>query len=445
MLETISYKFGKSYFMNINSGALEVTQVFAKSPLGTYVYSLDQSQGIARDYKNMKNVLADIEDFIEKQSKKLNFRSGDEVTLARVKISNFIDAKHQHSALDKSIYTDISDYEKYIQILKETEAYKSALLALTKFEPEGVHSILTGSNYPFSVAMRDFARGISHKKIRSDIRSISPELIKRMREFAEQRSWILSHEACIIESRAYKDSILREWPKANRSPERVDKIISRAADDLLADALAYKYYKMTGNDEIFISRAGRNQLDKMSDYDFVNTIGWDAMQKYGSAIMVSRRINQIIKSNRDITPFMTELNKTLGDGYVNQGVIRIMFQALAPHYNKFKNNKKVTEFISRLHFYVKDARLAKHIVETFGLKDAPKPQKEKVRESLRAAAKRIAVGEVVSDAVVLDYKLGMERDFAVISTKETFGKIKKSIKPTATQQEILRRFGNKEK
>lgn len=444
MSGSVSYKFGKSGYY-YDGRPLELIEVHAQSPHGLYVYSLSQSQGTIRDNKNLNNELAAVEGYIAERVQKMNFRSSEDVAHARAKIAAFIDSKNQYPAFDKSIDKDIIDIEKYTQTLKETDFYQKALLALTKFEPEGVHAILTGSNYPFSVAARDFARGISHKKIRSDIRSLSPELIKRMREFAEQRSWILSHQACLTESRTYRDSVLREWPKINRSSERVDKIISRAADDLLADALAYKYYQMTGNDEIFISRAGRKQLEQMSDSEFVNIVGWDAMQKYGSAIMVSHRINQIVKSNRDITPFIADLNKTLGGGYVNQGVIRIMFQTLSPHYNKFKNNKVVTEFISRLHYYVKDKRLANHIAETFGLKYAPKPQKEKVRQSLRAAAKRIEAGDVVSDAVVLDRKLQIERDFAVKSTKETFGKIKKLTKPTATQQEILRRFGNKEK
>ena len=444
MSGSVSYKFGKSGYY-YDGRPLELIEVHAQSPHGLYVYSLSQSQGTIRDNKNLNNELASVEGYIAERVQKMNFRSSEDVAHARAKIAAFIDSKNQYPAFDKSIDKDIIDIEKYMQTLKETDFYQKALLALTKFEPEGVHAILTGSNYPFSVAARDFARGISHKKIRSDIRSLSPELIKRIREFAEQRSWILSHQACLTESRAYKDSVLREWPKINRSSERVDKIISRAADDLLADALAYKYYKMTGNDEIFMSRGDQKRLEQMSDSEFVNIVGWDAMQKYGSAIMVSHRINQIVKSNRDITPFMTDLNKTLGGGYVNQGVISIMFQTLSPHYNKFKNNKVVTEFISRLHYYVKDKRLANHIAETFGLKYAPKPQKEKVRQSLRAAAKRIEAGDVVSDAVVLDRKLQIERDFAVKSTKETFGKIKKLTKPTATQQEILRRFGNKEK
>ncbi len=443
MSDNVSYKFGKSYF--INSGALELILVFAKSAHGEYVYSLDQSQGTARDYRNINNELAAVEKFVAERVQKLNFSSKESVADARARIAGFIDAKNQYHAFDKSIDKDIIDSEKHMQAVKNAEYYRQALYALAQLEPVGVHAILTGGRYPLSAAAHDFARGISHKQIKTEIRKLPADVVKRMREFAEQRNWILSREACAAEGGMYIRSVLREWPRINRSPERIDKIIARAADDFLADALAYKYYQATGNDEIFMSRSAQKNLEQMSDSEFVDTVGWDAMQKYGSAIMVSRRINQIIKSKRDITPFMTELNKVLGGGYVNQDVIRIMFQTLAPHYNKFKNNKKVTEFIGRLYSYVKNGRLAKHIAETFGLKEAPKPKKEKVRKSLRTAAARIAAGDVVSDAVIIDRRLQMERDFAVVSTNDTFGKIKKSIKPTFTQQEIVRRFGGKEK
>lgn len=448
-MSDVSYKFGKVYYIygaGDKLGEMELVTVHAETPDGGYVYAHDQSHGTYRDYKNIHNTLAQAEKYIAKNLDQVSFNAKDSVTDARAKIKKFIDSKNQYPEFDAKIAQDIKKNEAFYDQIKNAEFYHQALLALSKFQPAGIQAILTGSSYPASMALHDFASGISHKRVHDNIRKLPLSIVKRMREFAAQRNYTLSTQACITESRNYKDFIFQSAPRIDRSKERVENVIARAVDYMLADAMAYRYYKLTGNDEIFMSRSEQNKLQSLSDQDFVKKIGVDAMQKYGNAIFTVRRIEQIIKSNRDITPFIAELNKTLGGGYVNQDVIRMMFDALKSHYNKFSHNKAVTEFINRLHFYAKDKRLATQISETYGLKPAPiKANKDKVRASLRKAARKLQDGEFVSDTVILDRQLEMARKFAVIPTQETFGRIKKSVKPTVTQQKIMERFGSHQK
>ncbi|MBO5947048.1 MAG: hypothetical protein J6Q44_02790 [Alphaproteobacteria bacterium] len=444
----IQYKFGKSYYIASHGNAyseLELIVVHANSMYGRYAYSYAQSRGQARDYKNIQNTLADAEKYIADRVAKVSFRADEKPEDANKKIKKFIDENNQYRAFDASIASDIDANEDFYLRMKNAEYYHQALLALSKFEPAGVRAILTGEKYPFSAVAHDFARGVSHKQIKQDIAKLPRPVVNRMREFASQRNWVISYDAANTEGRDYKDMILRARPKIDHSDARVDNVIARAVDDMLRDALEYKYYKKTGNMGIFISETGQKSADGLSDSDFIQVVGWNAMQNYGNALQVIRRMERIIAAKRDITPFMTELNKTLGDGYANQEIIRMMYDTLAPHYNKFKNNKKVTEFVRRLHGLVKDGRQARHMAETFGLPDAPKPQKDKVRAELAVAAARIASGDNVSGVVVLDNELKMARDFAVIPTPETFSKIKKSIKPTATQMKILEKYGAHQK
>lgn len=444
----IQYKFGKSYYIQSTGNVFherELIVVHAESNRGRHAYSYDQSRGTARDYQNRANDLGLAEEYIAEKLAQVSFRADETPVAAHEKISKFIDSKNQYAEFDASIAADINAREDYHVRLENAEYYKQALLALTKFEPAGVQAILTGTKYPFSMAAHDFARGISHRQIKQDIAKLSSPVKKRLREFAAQRNYILSDEACNTEARDYIDTVGRSYPLINHSPERVEYIIARAVDDMLRDALEYKYYKRTGNMAIFVGPYGQRTADSLSDTELLDVVGWNAMQNYGSALQVIRRMNQIIAAERDITPFMTELNKTLGDGYANQEIIRMMFETLSPHYNKFKHNKKVTEFIGRLRFYVKDARLAQHMAETFGLKEAPKPNKDKARAKLLAAADRIVSGDNVSGVVVIDRELQLVRDFAVEPTPETFGRIKKSIKPTAVQAEILRKYGPRQK
>lgn len=444
----IQYKFSKGYYIQGTGNeyhALELITVHADSARGRYAYSYDQSRGAPRDYQNRFNDLGRAEEYIAERVARVSFRPDESIASAREKISKFIDPKNQYLAFDAEIASDINAREDYHQQLVNAEYYKRALMALSRFEPAGVQAILTGAKYPFSAAMHDFASGISHKQIKQDIAKLPAPVVKRLREFASQRNYILSFEACNTEAHDYIDSVARNYPKINHSPERVDFIIARAVDDLLRDALEYKYYQRTGNMGIFVGASGQKVVDALSDKGLLEAVGWNAMQNYGSALQVARRMKQIIAAERDITPFMTELNKVLGDGYVNQDIIRIMFDTLSPHYNKFKHNKKVTEFIGRLQFYAKDARLATHMAETFGLKDAPKPNKDKARAKLTDAAKRIAAGDNISGVVVIDREQQLVRDFAVEPTSETYGRIKKSIKPTAVQAEILKKYGANQK
>ena len=444
----VQYKFRKSYYIQGHDNQYserELIVVHAESSRGRYAYGHCQDIGTFRDYKNIKNELAQAEEYIAERLGKVSFRVDEKPEDARKKIEKFIDAKNQYRAFDASIAADINANEDFYLQMQNAEYYHQALLALSKLEPAGVHAILTGGKYPFSAAAHDFARGISHKQIKADIKKLTAPVVRRMREFASQRNWILSFDAVKTEGRDYTDSVLRSRPKIDHSSERVDNVIARAVDDMLRDALEYKYYKKTGNMGIFISPSGQKMADGMSDTELLGVVGWNAMQNYGNALQVIRRMERIIAANRDITPFMTELNKTLGDGYANQEIIRMMYNTLSPHYNKFKNNKKVSEFVSRLRYYVKDSRLATQMAETFGLKDAPKPNKDKVRAELVAAAARIAAGDNVSGVVVLDNELKMARDFAVIPTPETYGRIKKSIKPTAVQAEIVKRFAPRQK
>ncbi len=445
----IQYKFGKRYYISADGASTlserELIVVHAESDRGRHAYSYDQSRGMPRDYKNMKNILAQAEQYVAENLAKVSFRADESPASAREKIKNFIDSKNQYVAFDASICNDINARENYRQQLVNAEYYKRALLALSKFEPAGVQAILTGAKYPFSMVAHDFARGISHKQIKQDIAKLPIPVVKRLREFAAQRNYILSLDACNTEGRDYIDSVARKYPKIDLSPERVDDIIARAVDDMLRDALEYKYYKRTGNMEIFVGPNGQKTADALSDKGLLDVVGWNVMQNYGNALQVARRMKMIIAAERDITPFITELNKMLGDGYVNQDIIRIMFDTLSPHYNKFKHNKKVSEFIGRLHFYAKDARLATHIAQTFGLKDAAKPNKTDAHLRLKEAATRIASGDNISGVVIVDRELQMARDFAVKPTPETFDRIKKSIKPTAVQQKILQKYGSHQK
>lgn len=450
MSQDVSYKFRKSYYIQNHGNTyseLELIVVDAETQRGTYSFSHGQSRGQMRDRKNIHNTLADAEQYIAQQLAKVSFAPTDNVVEAHKKIKKLIDANNQYSAFDEKIAADIdADIDYFEQVYRNPTDYKQALDELSKLEPAGIHAIVTGKKYPFSAVVHDFASGISHKSIKANIEALPTPVRKRLREFASQRNYSLSDKSCNQEHLDYKKSVERPYPKINRSPERIDNIIARAVDYMLRDALEYKYFKKTGNMEIFVGKTGQKNIDAMTDDECIHLFANRAMQNYGCALQVKRRLEKIISSNRDITPFISKLEKTLCyDGYVNQEIIRIMFDTLRPHFNKFKHNKKVTEFVGTLKGYAKDARLAKHISETFGLKDAPKPNKDKVVKSLKDAAKRLSAGNIVSDGVVLKHQAKLVSDFAVIPTEETFDRVKKSIKPGVTQQEILRKFASRRK
>lgn len=439
----VFYKFDKQYF--IKDGDRELIVVHADTDHGRLFFSHDQSMGKKRDYMNQGNELAELDKYVAEGLRQISFKSDETVESANKKIDELLDPKNVYEKFDREIISDVNREEDFWRTVRGSETYYEILTGLSKLEPNGVHAIINGTSYPFSAALHDFASGVSRKEIVGQIEKLPKSLRERLTEFAKKHNYILSAQLGYEEYRAYKDSLFKGYRSYDRSAERIENVISRAADDVLRDALQYKYYQTTGNADIFLAASGQKMADRLSDQDVVSVFGWRWMQNYSEALQVLRRMDQIMSSGRDVTPFITELNKTLGATYYNQNIIRMTFDTLRPHYNKFQRNKAVTEMISRMAGYVKDARLWKHISETFGLEKQPKINKPNVKASLKAAAQRIESGDAVSDLVVLERKNQIARDYAMIPTDETFGKVKASYKPTKTQQKIAERFGTREK
>ena len=105
----------------------------------------------------------------------------------------------------------------------------------------------------------------------------------------------------------------------------------------------------------------------------------------------------------------------------------------------------MSEFVGRLRNYVKDERFAKQMAETFGLPDAPKPNKEKVRARLKDAAARIESGDAYSGVVILDLKNYLQENLAVVPTSQTYDRIKKNVRPADVQKKIMQQYGKKQK
>ena len=447
-MSEVSYKLGKVYYIEHKDDKIvdcEKIVVHAETAEGGYAYTYEDNPDTKRDYKNMENVLSEIDDFIAQHIRKVSFKADETPADARKKIAKYTYENKHMAKIDDAVSADIHAQVMHDYNTQNAEYYAQALMALSKLEPAGVYAILTESNYPFTLAARDFARGVSYKQIRENIKKLPRDIVTRLLSFAVQRNYILSAEACKVEGANFKAEVARSYPKIDRSTERMDTVLGRAVAELLHDALAYKYYKRTGNMEIFADGAAKRYIDQMSDVDLVKFVGWKVMQNYGYALFVIQRMEKIIASNRDITPLITELNKTLGDGYVNQDIMRIMYNTLAPHYNKFKQNKKVSEFVGRLRNYVKDERFAKQMAETFGLPDAPKPNKEKVRARLKDAAARIESGDAYSGVVILDLKNYLQENLAVVPTSQTYDRIKKNVSPADVQKKIMQQYGKKQK
>ena len=72
-------------------------------------------------------------------------------------------------------------------------------------------------------------------------------------------------------------------------------------------------------------------------------------------------------------------------------------------------------------------------------------KKARAREALRMAAKRIQNGDAIADTAIFAEVADLRSKYGVISTKDTYKKAKAARKPTKTQLEIVRRFGENTK
>lgn len=453
-MSDVMYKFDKEYYV-LDSGIdksgvkhltdMERIVVRANTTQGQIAFARSQRNGSKRDYRNIQNELADLDAYVADNLHQVSFTPDESVSSAIQKIDTFLDKRGEYNKFDREITNDADDNSAFYQSLRDSETYHSILHALTKFEPNGIYAIMNNKSYPFNAALHDFAIGVSRKETVAAVKQLPAALRRRLIEFCKKHNYILSHKLCEEEYRSYKDSLFAGYRGYDQSDKRVDMVMARAADDVLRDALMYKYYQRTGNSKIFLEPDSQRHIDRMSDKEFVEFFGWRWMQNYTDGLQVIRRIQNMASQGKDITYLISQLNKTLGGTYYNQNIIRLTFDTLQPYYNKFKQNKAVTEFVSRLASYTKDMRLAKHMAETFGLTTAPKPNKDKVKSALQSAARRVESGDGVSDLVILDKKYQIARDYAMIPTDETFGKVKAAYKPTKTQQKIVARFGTREK
>ncbi len=448
MSNDVKYLFNKSYFvLGSDRETVGVTAYAADNQ--NAVYSLPQNKGTPRDYHNKKNVLKDLPSFIENAVKKIKIDTQTHPDAANVSIAKQIGNSEYCLDIDKKVTQDIKANRKYHENLFELGNYINMLNVLTKFEPRAVEALLRGTKYPKKSAFNDFLRGVTHKDVKNAIENMSKKQRQDILDFAEKNNFKIDYSAIVKEDRELFGKIHKSQKRSNLD---VDMMINRTAIDMLHDAAQYKYYQRTGNMGIFLSDKESKEIENMSDKDIAEHFGKFAVQYYGDAIVVAKRIERIISNQQDITQFATDLRRNLNWGFQNQGSIRIIYNAIRGKYNKFSKNKAVTNLISGLYYYCTDQHLARQMQDEFGIRpDLIKKQmqstKTKRTNALHDAAKRLHAGNIVSGTVVAEEIAYLENQYGVVPNdgNYTAAKIQDKKCLTKSQKEILERFGKKSK
>ena len=453
MATDVRYVFKKSYYY-LHGRDIEQIIVQAKLPNGaTYTYQPPQGEGTARDYKNNSNMLANLDEYLERRVKGLNFKSTTTVKEALSQIQKYIDQKDLYAEFDTGVYKDVVAEEAFSKRLREAGIYQNILANLIRFNPAGIRAIITGEKYPIRAAIHDMSHGGSRKEVLDLIAQLSDETREILQKEIKKQNYEITPTVANRLSREYFTKVIETTPKIDNSKERMSNMYARAADDALYDALAYKYYKTTTDEDIFLTTLEQKKIDKLSDAELVEQFGPDMSQRFANAMQIIHRIKQLEEKKQPTTSLFKELNK-VSFGYFNQEIIKMFFDALKDTHNRFKYDKESFKFITKLAYYIKDDNMLRKFVETFGFdkyiaqqinQEMMQDLKKEHTETLKKAAKRLQGGDYISDIAVIDRKRKILDEYNVAETPETHTTIKSKIPLSKTQKKIIERFGEMQK
>lgn len=259
------------------------------------------------------------------------------------------------------------------------------------------------------------------------------------------------------EINSFENAIYKKSESVRPHPDRVIKpteAVARAAVDLLRDALQYKYFKQTGNAEIFFSDKEKQQIKNMSNDEILNKHAQFAWQYHRDAYVIGERIKDFGNDATALGVFVSKFNDRDIYGHVimkNQDIIKMYFDILKTNFNKFniQESQELTRFAASLATYSNDPRIKQQIRDTFGIKtyvydpyqkSQDTYKKEQTKKRLKNAAKRIEQGDNVSGVVIANEIAEIESEYAVKPTPKTTKTIKAKHKLSETQKEILARY-----
>lgn len=440
MAKEIKYYFDKSRYYNRNAVTpVETVGVTCFYGDGSLTFQPSQDTGVERDYFNQRNVLKHVSEYVSKNVTKIKFTKDMSVKDALHIVYTQIGNPKEEEKIDKQMRERFAQWYAHYEEMVDYENYRRLINMVKYYTPEGIKAMVSGEKYPLKAAVHDFARGVDRKKFQASFEKVPAYLKRRFRSLCEKNDYVLTDD---LLSQDFEPLALKRL--SPRMDVNVDVLIGRTADEFLRDAAKYKYYKLTGNMDIFLSKFEQMSIDAMSDNELAKKYGTYTTQCYENALVVKRRIEFLAEQNKDISNFIGELyhNSVYATSdYCNPDIVRMMFETIKKHSNKFKQSKQVMQYMGLLYNVTLDAKLRRDISETFGIQpQSVKKNKERVKSSLRKAAVRISSGDILSDLVVVDKIAELRNRYGVIAGPETFDKTKKLHVPTKSQQEIIKRF-----
>ena len=444
MSSGVKYRLDKSRYVLYNT-ALETLGVVAETEHGTAIFHPSQTQGVARDHLNRENLYKKINNFVAITVPKVGVRKNMTPEQALAQIDKKVATPDV--VIDKKILKYTADYKKWFEDLYDMENYRSIVFALRDFTPTGIQAMVTGSKYPFDAAAQDFLKGVTHKNVIKEIQNLPENLQKRLAKFCAKNNFVITQEIAHAEASEIQKEYSKKHPSLYSDKSDVNKAIGRVADDMVRDAAKYEYFKMTGNMDVFMSPQDQVAVQDLSDEDLAKKFAPYLGQYFEDALIIKQRMENLMMAGKDITHFVEQVHKHMKvNDYCNQDIIRLMYDTLKLKYNKFNKNKAVDKFMRALLEMTTDQQLIKQINDTFDIATTKETNKKvRAREALRMAAKRIQNGDAIADTAIFAEVADLRSKYGVISTKDTYKKAKAARKPTKTQLEIVRRFGENTK
>ncbi|MBR6598625.1 MAG: hypothetical protein IKK76_04485 [Alphaproteobacteria bacterium] len=451
MASNVRYRLTKELFIYSNNSAYmeaETLGAIGKTTYGGVAFLPPQSMCKYRDYKNINNDFAQIAQTISNQTPKIGIKKSMNVAEVLELIDKQIGGRD--AKFDAKVLAYTESYHYYEQGLRDIENYIRILAALQKFSPIGIKAMVTGAKYPLKAATQDFLKFVDRKQTLQAIEALPKNLAKRLGKFCAENNFVLTEDAAREEIKKLNAENRQErYPSWPDTPEDVKTAIGSAANDMLRDAAKYEYFRLTGNMDVFMSTAKQHALKSMPDNDLAKNHAPYAMQYWEDALIIKQRMESIMITGEDITPFMKSILKHARFDYAyycNPDIVRMMYDTLKIKYNRFNINPEVNEFMRSLLGATSDKRLIEQMCDTFALDydaEYKKTKQNKMRSkvALTVAAQRIKDGKPMSNVAVLNAVGEMRQQFAVETTDQTFDRVKDTKKPTKAQLAIVKKFG----
>ena len=235
-----------------------------------------------------------------------------------------------------------------------------------------------------------------------------------------------------------------------------DIVISRIEHDLLRDELQYKYFKQTGNSEIFLSAKEKEHLGQLSDKDLLEKFGRFGLLYHKDAYVIGERMKKIGKNIKALDAFCDNLVTTSDNTMPNQDVIKMYFEIMKQYSNKFiiKNFEKyagLRRFIIRLYNNCESKNIKQQMQESFGKKvvtnmgkyvldEEAREAKNRIKNNLYRASERLQKGEVVSGSVIATDIADLISDYDVKLTDQTAKKVMSKKRLSNIQKNVLNSY-----